>query len=431
MTVKHKSNNINKKGIELIYKPQVFIGSSSESIEIASKFADFLRAEADVRVWTDVFDLGDVTIETLFRQLDISDYAILIATGDDKIRSRGKEKNAPRDNVIFEAGLFMGKLGRKRTFVVCDEKLKLPSDLSGVTVATFAAKNQALDNSLESAAKRVLHSISMGTPEREVDFLRAYLAFIDPRKIKLWHTYSEILTNHYNVIKAEVNQLQSHRDWGRLLKVKERLREYFEYSGMYREGVDFGISYVTALLELGKHYEAAWSQIKDVGYMLILSGEYNQGREAIQKVINSFSEWVPSANQEQKATLLFYAHRYISISYYRDKAFKDLESACQCLSLASDQLSYLDATSHTYQELSARLSRNMGHLELEQNRIQEAIKCYRRSLKLFDKIKDVEHIGTTCLSLAMAQIRLAPESWEDPLPYLKKAENSLCSHRVG
>ncbi|MBI1851507.1 MAG: nucleotide-binding protein, partial [Planctomycetes bacterium] len=45
----------------------------------------------------------------------------------------------PRDNVIFELGLFMGKLGRFRTFLVYneDEDIKIPSDLAGVTHATF------------------------------------------------------------------------------------------------------------------------------------------------------------------------------------------------------------------------------------------------------------------------------------------------------
>lgn len=45
----------------------------------------------------------------------------------------------PRDNVIFEIGLFMGHLGRSRTFILhqANAKLKIPSDLSGVTTAMY------------------------------------------------------------------------------------------------------------------------------------------------------------------------------------------------------------------------------------------------------------------------------------------------------
>ena len=48
-------------------------------------------------------------------------------------------QNAPRDNVVFETGLFMGAMGRDRVFVVYDKKaeLKIPSDFDGITMAGF------------------------------------------------------------------------------------------------------------------------------------------------------------------------------------------------------------------------------------------------------------------------------------------------------
>ena len=43
------------------------------------------------------------------------------------------------DNVIFELGLFMGRLGRKRAILMepREEKLKLPSDFAGVTTVPY------------------------------------------------------------------------------------------------------------------------------------------------------------------------------------------------------------------------------------------------------------------------------------------------------
>jgi CAP12/Pycsar effector protein, TIR domain len=62
-----------------------------------------------------------------------------VLTPDDLISRRGKTGNSPRDNVLFELGLFMGALGRVRTFMVgCrDDDLDLPSDLAGVKIASF------------------------------------------------------------------------------------------------------------------------------------------------------------------------------------------------------------------------------------------------------------------------------------------------------
>lgn len=55
-------------------------------------------------------------------------------TPDDLVRYRGKKVNAPRDNVIFELGLFMGAIGRDRTYLLTSSKeMKIPSDLDGIT----------------------------------------------------------------------------------------------------------------------------------------------------------------------------------------------------------------------------------------------------------------------------------------------------------
>src|ERR1039457_1937211 len=67
------------------------------------------------------------------------DFAALVLTSDDLIRSRDLESFGPRDNVLFELGLFMGRLGRARTFLVHQSgvNIKIPSDVSGVTAAVY------------------------------------------------------------------------------------------------------------------------------------------------------------------------------------------------------------------------------------------------------------------------------------------------------
>ena len=121
-------------------KPSVFIGSSSEGLEFARAVRALLAQDAEITLWNEgFFGLGRTFIESLINSLPRFDFAILVLTGDDLVNSREVEAFSPRDNVIFELGLFMGHLGRERTFILhqSNAKLKIPTDLSGVTTATY------------------------------------------------------------------------------------------------------------------------------------------------------------------------------------------------------------------------------------------------------------------------------------------------------
>lgn len=121
-------------------RPGVFIGSSREGLPIAEALQVNLDRACEVVVWSQgVFGLGGGTLETLVEKLPEFDFAVLILTADDLVESRGEEQPSPRDNVLLELGLCLGALGRERTFVVYDRtsKIKLPSDLAGVTNADY------------------------------------------------------------------------------------------------------------------------------------------------------------------------------------------------------------------------------------------------------------------------------------------------------
>src|SRR5690606_21579892 len=71
--------------------------------------------------------------------LEQSDFAIAVAHPDDVTTSRDEDWPTPRDNVIFELGYFMGRLGRDRAILMepRGQKLKLPSDLAGITTIKY------------------------------------------------------------------------------------------------------------------------------------------------------------------------------------------------------------------------------------------------------------------------------------------------------
>jgi predicted nucleotide-binding protein len=138
--------------------PIVFIGSSAESLHIVEAMRHELTHDPFiVRPWTSgVFGASNFPIDDLKRQLDESDFAILVIGPDDKVTSRGKRFLAPRDNVIFELGLFMGALGRERTFIAQERgsDLKIPSDLFGLGAIRFAPKSQSIGARLKAILSR-------------------------------------------------------------------------------------------------------------------------------------------------------------------------------------------------------------------------------------------------------------------------------------
>jgi predicted nucleotide-binding protein len=122
-------------------RPILFIGSSAESLALAQTNQSGLsHDDILVRVWTDgVFAPSSFPIEGLLQQVQTADFAALVCSPDDRVFSRGKASQAPRDNVIAEIMLFMGVLGRERTLMVVPrgQTLKMPTDLLGLTPITY------------------------------------------------------------------------------------------------------------------------------------------------------------------------------------------------------------------------------------------------------------------------------------------------------
>lgn len=133
--------------------PRLFVGSSSEGLTIAYAIQENLDRDAEVTVWPQaVFELSAGTLESLLTHLDTTDFGVFVFTPDDVVRLRGTEYDAARDNVVFELGLFIGRLGRQRSFIVLprgEGDLRIPSDLAGLSPATYEANRS--DGNLQAA----------------------------------------------------------------------------------------------------------------------------------------------------------------------------------------------------------------------------------------------------------------------------------------
>jgi predicted nucleotide-binding protein len=146
-------------------RPRVFIGSSTEGLPVARALQANLNEAAEVKIWDqDVYVPMKTTIETLVDAQAAYDFAIIVMTPDDILSKRGTTSAAPRDNLIFELGLFTGALGRGRTFLVCngDKEIELPSDLDGVSRVKYYEHS---DGNLRAAtgpcSQRILQAMGL------------------------------------------------------------------------------------------------------------------------------------------------------------------------------------------------------------------------------------------------------------------------------
>jgi hypothetical protein len=131
--------------------PSVFVGSSTEGIEVARAIGFQLQDAGEVTIWNEgVFRPIEGSLESLVNSLDCFDFAVFVFTPDDAVTVRGDTALAPRDNVMFELGLFLGRLGKGRTFVIrSSQPIKIASDILGITVLKYDADRR--DRNLRAA----------------------------------------------------------------------------------------------------------------------------------------------------------------------------------------------------------------------------------------------------------------------------------------
>jgi len=124
-------------------KKRIFIGSSSEELNLANAAKAILERDFEVTIWNDsvwdtaVFKINNNFLNDLLRASLQFDFGLLIGTSDDEVIYRGDAVMQPRDNVLFELGLFIGRLGLSKCAFVIDKELKVLSDITGISLARF------------------------------------------------------------------------------------------------------------------------------------------------------------------------------------------------------------------------------------------------------------------------------------------------------
>ena len=133
-------------------KPRIFLGSSGQQAKLIQALTRGLEDVARIDPWTTSFNPGTTTLERLVELAHEVDFAAFVFARDDWTAVNTSTspppetgQASPRDNVVFEAGLFGGVLGMRRTFILHANGAKLPTDLLGLTSIRYGAQGTATE----------------------------------------------------------------------------------------------------------------------------------------------------------------------------------------------------------------------------------------------------------------------------------------------
>lgn len=148
---------------------RVFVGSSAEGREVARHLQAELGATCEVVRWDQsVFAPSGYALDSLLDVAATVDFAVLVATPDDKTISRGETNASARDNIVLEFGLFAGALGRDRTYLLATGDIKLPTDVLGLTRLTYRPQTNGRAAVTEAALQIEQQILSLGSLPRQV-----------------------------------------------------------------------------------------------------------------------------------------------------------------------------------------------------------------------------------------------------------------------
>ena len=132
----------------------VFLGYASASTKIAKQIKEHLEKNgASVLDWQTDLLPGHTILEQIEAAAARSLGGIFLFTKDDELADRKKKYTAvPRDNVVFEAGYFIGLKGKHNVLIIRESGSKMPADLGGDIYASLPGRRsiEPIKRTLES-----------------------------------------------------------------------------------------------------------------------------------------------------------------------------------------------------------------------------------------------------------------------------------------
>lgn len=247
-------------------KFRLFIGSSSEHLDYAESVQLHLShiENLDVICWKNIFQPMHYPLEDLLIQLEHMSFGVFVLGSDDYIYIRDKDYYCARDNVVFEMGMFIGALGRERTFFIapCDteKEYRIPSDLEGINYETYTLSNSdEKDAAVDAACTRIKRSIQAQMKKiLPKDVIEKYGVFTEFDCL-----YRDYFTNAKNITT------------------------YFIHSRRWRET---NLVYIEQYLERDAvHWDVILPDITERNLVSQLKKHFSDGNDIVTKVVDAYN----------------------------------------------------------------------------------------------------------------------------------------------
>src|SRR3954462_11824262 len=140
--------------------PRIFLGSSGKQAKLLRAIQRGLEDVVDVEPWTTTFNPGRSTLDRLVELSQEGYFSVFVFAPHDWITTDASQSGqaSPRDNVVFEAGLFGGALGIRRTFILHANGSKLPSDLLGLTSVRYDSASPAQVRAINEKLRKAIEA---------------------------------------------------------------------------------------------------------------------------------------------------------------------------------------------------------------------------------------------------------------------------------
>lgn len=247
-------------------KFRLFIGSSSEHLDYAESVQLHLShiKNLDVICWKNIFQPMHYPLEDLLIQLEHMSFGVFVLGPDDYIYIRDKDYFCTRDNVVFEMGMFIGALGRERTFFIApsdtEKEYRIPSDLKGINYETYSLSNSdEKDVAVDAACTRIKRSI----------------------QVQMKKILPKDIIEKYGVF-TEFDCL--YRDF---FSGAQKVTTYFIHSRRWRET---NLVYIEQYLERDAvHWDVILPDITDRNLVSQLKKHFSDGNDIVTKVVDAYN----------------------------------------------------------------------------------------------------------------------------------------------
>lgn len=246
-------------------KPKMFIASSVEGLSVARSIQENLDHDVESTVWEQgVFNLSHLTIDDLVESIGTTDFCAFVFTPDDEIIMREAKYKTVRDNVLFELGVAIGTLGRKRCFVVAPRNKQgfhFPTDLLGISFGDYEADraDKNLVAALGSSCNKIRRTIiELGIAAKQQEYLdltndksqtveqdSSPKREIQPPLKKLTREFKKELKKIESSDQKNFNDFEKNPTHENLIKI---LKRALALNGISEEGVRIPIRYTNTFL---------------------------------------------------------------------------------------------------------------------------------------------------------------------------------------